>query len=67
MKNILIFNDMSPQTAHAAELALLLAGATNVRLYVWDTIDSAEKPIAAEMIVAGTHETRIKAPVNKNT
>ncbi|HEY4327487.1 MAG TPA: hypothetical protein VGN20_26115 [Mucilaginibacter sp.] len=67
MKNILIFNDMSPETEHATELALLLAGTTNVRLYIWNTINKAEKPIAEAMIAAGTNKTLIKVPVNKNS
>lgn len=56
MKNILVFNGRSPETEHATELALLLAGATRVRLLVWNTIDSAEKPAANKMVAAGHNE-----------
>jgi nucleotide-binding universal stress UspA family protein len=66
MKNILVFNDMSPETEHAIELALLLADATNVGLYIWDTIGRPESSDSAELVVAGAHEVALKVPVNKN-
>jgi hypothetical protein len=56
MKNILIFNDFSPEAEHAAELALLLAGKTNTNLYVWNTFDKREHPVAKELAVAHANE-----------
>ncbi|MBV8389057.1 MAG: universal stress protein [Mucilaginibacter sp.] len=56
MKNILIFNDFSPEAEHAAELALLLAGKTNTNLYVWNTFDKRENPVAKELAVAHANE-----------
>jgi len=56
MKNILIFNDFSPEAEHAAELALLLAGKTNTNLYVWNTFDKLENPVAKELAVAHANE-----------
>ena len=52
MKNILIFNDFSPEAEHATELALLLAGKTNTNLYVWNTCDKLENPVTRELAVA---------------
>ncbi|MEO6849754.1 MAG: hypothetical protein ABI203_10210 [Mucilaginibacter sp.] len=66
MKNILIFNDFSPEAEHATELALLLAGKTNTSLYVWNTCDNAEEAIALEMIVASSGEL-IPGISNDNT
>ena len=57
MKNILIFNDFSPEAEHATELALLLAGKTNTNLYVWNTCENAEEAVAEEMIAANSSET----------
>jgi hypothetical protein len=56
MKNILIFNDFSPEAEHATELALLLAGKTNTNLYVWNTFDKHEHPVAKELAVAHANE-----------
>jgi len=56
MKNILIFNDFSPEAEHAAELALLLAGKTNTNLYIWNTFDEHENPVAKELAVAHANE-----------
>lgn len=56
MKNILIFNDFSPEAEHATELALLLAGKTNTNLYVWNTFDKYENPVARELAVAHSNE-----------
>src|SRR6195952_2189368 len=56
MKNILIFNDFSPEAEHATELALLLAGKTNTNLYVWNTFDKYESPVARELAVAHANE-----------
>lgn len=56
MKNILIFNDFSPEAEHAAELALLLAGKTNTNLYIWNTFDKLENPVAKELAVAHANE-----------
>src|SRR5258708_5877962 len=56
MKNILIFNDFSPEAEHATELALLLAGKTNTNLYVWNTFDKYENPVARELAVAHANE-----------
>src|ERR1700744_4546705 len=56
MKNILIFNDFSPEAEHATELALLLAGKTNSNLYVWNTFDKYESPVARELAVAHANE-----------
>ncbi|MDB5143719.1 MAG: hypothetical protein JWQ66_2432 [Mucilaginibacter sp.] len=56
MKNILIFNDFSPEAEHATELALLLAGKTNTNLYVWNTFDKLENPVARELAVAHSGE-----------
>jgi hypothetical protein len=52
MKNILIFNDFSPEASHATELALLLAGKTNTNLYVWNTCDKTEETVAKELLAA---------------
>ncbi len=56
MKNILIFNDFSPEAEHATELALLLAGKTNTNLYVWNTFDKYENPVARELALAHANE-----------
>ncbi|WP_426671185.1 hypothetical protein ACPPVU_08105 [Mucilaginibacter sp. McL0603] len=56
MKNILIFNDFSPEAEHATQLALLLAGKTNSNLYVWNTFDKYENPVARELAVAHANE-----------
>jgi len=56
MKNILIFNDFSPESEHATELALLLAGKTNTNLYVWNTFDKYEKPVEKELAAANLNE-----------
>jgi len=56
MKNILIFNDFSPEAEHATELALLLAGKTNTNLYVWNTFDKYENPVTRELAVAHANE-----------
>src|ERR1700744_1465219 len=56
MKNILIFNDFSPEAEHATELALLLAGKTNTNLYVWNTFDKYENPVARELAVGHANE-----------
>lgn len=56
MKNILIFNDFSPEAEHAAELALLLAGKTNTNLYVWNTFDKREHAVAKELAVANAND-----------
>lgn len=63
MKNILIFNDFSPEAEHATELALLLAGKTNTNLYVWNTFDKREHAVAKELAVAHANdeETEITA------
>jgi hypothetical protein len=56
MKNILIFNDFSPEAEHATELALLLAGKTNANLYVWNTCEKLENPVTMELAVAHGNE-----------
>jgi hypothetical protein len=56
MKNILIFNDFSPEAAHATELGLLLAGKTNTNLYVWNILDKHENPVARELAIAHANE-----------
>jgi hypothetical protein len=56
MKNLLIFNDFSSEAEHATELALLLAGKTNTNLYVWNTFDKHESPVARELAVANANE-----------
>ena len=63
MKNILIFNDFSPEAEHATELALLIAGKTNANLYVWNTFDKYENPVTKELAVAygNEEETAISA------
>jgi hypothetical protein len=63
MKNILIFNDFSPEAERATELALLLSGKTNTNLYVWNTFDKYENPVARELAVAhgNKEETEITA------
>lgn len=60
MKNILIFNDFSHEAEHATELALLLAGKTNTNLYVWNTFDKYENPVARELAVANANEEDIQ-------
>jgi len=50
MKNILIFNDFSPEMEHAAQFALLLAGKTNTTLHVWNTFNKAKSPANVEMV-----------------
>ncbi|HVV55045.1 MAG TPA: hypothetical protein VHC47_06965 [Mucilaginibacter sp.] len=67
MKNILLFNDFSSEAERAAELALLLAGKTNVSLYVWDTIEQAEQPVAAELVIAGPNEIVVEVQTDKNS
>src|ERR1700754_2243771 len=66
MKNILIFNDFSPEAAHAAELALLLAGKTNTNLYVWNTFDKSEKPITRELVAINENEPALEL-LDENT
>ncbi len=56
MKNILIFNDFSPEAEHATELALLLAGKTNTNLYIWNTFDKYENPVTRGLAVAHSNE-----------
>jgi hypothetical protein len=56
MKNILIFNDFSPEAEHATQLALLLAGKINANLYVWNTFDKYENPVARELAVGHANE-----------
>lgn len=57
MKNILIFNDFSPEAEHATELALLLAGKTNTNLYVWNTFDKAEETAAKELATVSANRS----------
>ncbi len=57
MKNILIFNDFSPEAEHATELALLLAGKTNTNLYVWNTFDKAEETVAKELAAVSANKS----------
>ncbi|HEY4196836.1 MAG TPA: hypothetical protein VGM63_14940 [Mucilaginibacter sp.] len=65
MKNILIFNDFSPEAEHATELALLLAGKTNTNLYVWNIFDKHENPVARELAAAhANEETEVTADNN---
>ena len=63
MKNILIFNDFSPEAEHATELALLIAGKTNANLYIWNTYDKYENTVAKELAAAhgNDEETEISA------
>lgn len=56
MKNLLIFNDFSPETEHAAQLALLLAGKTNTTLHVWNTFNRIKSRATAEMIASNSDE-----------
>src|ERR1700733_2772 len=67
MKNILLFNDFSPEAEHATELALLLAGKTNANLYVWDIHDNKEIPVVAEMATITINEELLDIPVGKNS
>lgn len=67
MKNILIFNDFSPEAEHATELALLLAGKTNSSLYVWNTFDKYENPVARELAVAYNNEEEIKVAADNTS
>jgi hypothetical protein len=67
MKNILLFNDFSPEAEHATELALLLAGKTNANLYVWDIHDNKEVPVVAEMATITINEELLDIPVGKNS
>ncbi|HTD39084.1 MAG TPA: hypothetical protein VK671_00590 [Mucilaginibacter sp.] len=60
MKNILIFNDFSPEAEHATELALFLAGKTNTNLYVWNTFDKYENPVTRELAVAHANEEEME-------
>src|SRR6185437_4240181 len=62
MKNILIFNDNSSETEHAIELALFIAGKTNVSLYVWNTFEDKQEAIAADVIVLDSNENPAKQP-----
>ena len=66
MKNILLFNDFSPEAEHATELALLLAGKTNSNLYLWNTFDNLETPVAPEMAAITIDEEIIEIPIDKN-
>ncbi|MFB9843028.1 hypothetical protein [Mucilaginibacter ginsenosidivorans] len=65
MKNLLLFNDFSSEAEHAAELALLLAGKTNVNLYVWNTIEYEAVP-AAQPVMASTNENIPEVHADKN-
>lgn len=66
MKNILIFNDFSPEAGHATELALLLAGKTNTNLYVWNIYSKPEKPVTRELIAVNENDaTTVR--IDKNT
>ncbi len=67
MKNILIFNDFSPEAEHATELALLLAGKTNTNLYVWNTFDKRENPVAKELAVAHANEEETEITRDKSS
>ncbi|HVW13906.1 MAG TPA: hypothetical protein VHB54_08795 [Mucilaginibacter sp.] len=67
MKNILIFNDFSPETEHAAQLALLLAGKTNTTLHVWNTFSKAKLPATLETISSNTNQIMPDLPFDKNT
>lgn len=66
MKNFLLFNDFSSEAEHAAELALLLAGKTNVNLYVWNTIEYDAVP-KAELAVAGVNEEGAEVRLDRNS
>jgi hypothetical protein len=66
MKNILVFNDFSPETEHATQLALLLAGKTNTTLHVWNTFKKAESPATAEMIASKSDEMTLDLSFDKN-
>lgn len=66
MKNFLLFNDFSSEAEHAAELALLLAGKSNVNLYVWNTIEYTTVPMA-ELAVAGANEDAPEIKPDKNS
>lgn len=67
MKNILIFNDFSPEAEHATELALLLAGKTNTNLYVWNTFDKRESPVAKGLAVAHANEEETEIANDKTS
>lgn len=56
MKNILIFNDFSREAEHATELALLLAGKTNVNLYVWNVFDQSHETLTKELVAINAGE-----------
>lgn len=58
MKNLLLFNDFSSEAEHAAELALLLAGKTNVNLYVWNTIEYNAVPAPQPVMVGADGHIR---------
>ena len=62
MKNILIFNDNSPEAGHAMELASFIAGKTNVSLYVWNTFEDEQEAIAADAIALDANENPAKQP-----
>ncbi|MBS1525668.1 MAG: hypothetical protein JST19_08470 [Bacteroidetes bacterium] len=66
MKNILLFNDFSPEAEHAASLALLLAGKMNVNLYVWNILEYAKQPVAAEFVIANADEPILEVYQGKN-
>ncbi|HVS93584.1 MAG TPA: hypothetical protein VHE59_16200 [Mucilaginibacter sp.] len=66
MKNILLFNDFSPEAEHAASLALLLTGKLNVNLYVWNTLEKAPQPVAAEFVIANANEAVLEVHPDKN-
>ncbi|MFI5159787.1 MAG: hypothetical protein ACHQHN_00850 [Sphingobacteriales bacterium] len=62
MKNILIFNDNSPEAEHAMELASFIAGKANVSLYVWNTFEDKQEAIAADLIALDSNENPAKQP-----
>lgn len=66
MKNILIFNDFSPEAEHATELALLLAGKANTNLYVWNTFDKHESPVT-RLAMAHANEEEEEQQIADNT
>ncbi len=61
MKNILVFNDFSPEAEHATEIGLLLAGQMKVNLYVWNVLDKHINPVIHELITADGYQENIES------
>ena len=66
MKNILIISKNPQDTERSTELALLLAGTTNVKLYFWNTTVTQTHSYAAEMSIAGSGKILPGQPISKH-